>query len=121
MNSNNLELCFLTIPEAAKLIKSRELSPVELVSAFLERIGEVDPIIKSYITILTDRVMEEAKIAETEISAGRYKGLLHGIPLAHKDLYDTKGIRTTAQSKVYEKRVPNIDSTVIERLNGAGA
>lgn len=121
MNSKNLELCFLTIPEAAKLIKSRELSPVELVSAFLERIGKVDPIIKSYITILSDRVMEEAKIAETEISAGRYKGLLHGIPLAHKDLYDTKGIRTTAQSKVYEKRVPNIDSTVIERLNRAGA
>ena len=47
--------------------------------------------------------------------------MLHGIPLAHKDLYDTKGIRTTAQSKVYEKRVPNIDSTVIERFNGAGA
>ena len=114
------ELHFLTIHEASSLIKGLELSPVELTRAFLERIQSVDNQLKSYITLLPESALAEARAAEAEILQGEYKDPLHGIPLAHKDLYDTKGIRTTGQSKVLEHRVPSEDATVIARLRGAG-
>ncbi len=115
------ELHYLTIREASRLIKSLELSPVELTRAFLERIEEVDNRLKSYVTLLAESALAEACTAEAEILQGSYRGPLHGIPMAHKDLYDTKGIRTTGQSKVLEHRVPSEDATVIARLRSAGA
>jgi aspartyl-tRNA(Asn)/glutamyl-tRNA(Gln) amidotransferase subunit A len=114
-------LHFLTIRQASRLIKKCELSPVELTRAFLDRIEKVDKKTKSYITLTPDSALKEARAAEAEILKGKYRGPLHGIPLAHKDLYDTKGIRTTAQSKVHEHRVPTEDATTIARLKQAGS
>jgi aspartyl-tRNA(Asn)/glutamyl-tRNA(Gln) amidotransferase subunit A len=114
-------LHFLTIRQASRLIKRRELSPVELTHAFLDRIEKVDKKTKSYVTLTADSALKEARAAEAEILKGKYRGPLHGIPLAHKDLYDTKGIRTTAQSKVHEHRVPTEDATTIARLKQAGS
>ncbi|SVA47553.1 uncharacterized protein METZ01_LOCUS100407, partial [marine metagenome] len=103
------------------MIRSKELSPVELTTSFLERIRNVDQKTQCYLEILTESALEEARQAEIEIVSGHYRGPLHGIPLAHKDLYDTQGVRTTGQSKVFENRVPDKDCTAISRLRAAGA
>ena len=121
MSQPSTELYHLTIREAAGLIESMQLSPVELTQAFLNRIEAIDGDIKSYTTLLGDEAMAQARAAEAEITAGNYRGPLHGIPMGHKDLYDTKGVRTTGQSKLYEHRVPTEDSTAIARLNDAGS
>ena len=110
----------LTIHEAASLIKSRQLSPVELTQALLDRIDAVDDRLKTYITLLPDTAIAAARQAEAEISQGNYRGPLHGIPIALKDLYDTAGVRTTGQSKVLEHRVPDKDATVVTGLREAG-
>ena len=114
------ELCYLTIPEAALLLESKQLSPVELTQAFLDRIEAVDGGLHSYVTLLPESALEEARAAEAAIQAGEYRGPLQGIPIALKDLYDTAGVRTTAQSKVLEHRVPAQDATVVTRLREAG-
>ncbi len=121
MTKANSELHYLTIREAARLIKGGELSPVELTQAVLDRIDAVDGDLKSYVTIVADSALASAKEAEAEIARGDYRGPLHGIPLGHKDLYDTKGVRTTAQSLVHRDRVPTEDATVIRRLDEAGS
>ena len=120
MTSSGTALHHLTIHQAASLIKSRQLSPVELTQAFLDRIQAVDDQLKTYITLLPDSAMDAARQAESEIFAGNYRGPLHGIPIALKDLYDTAGVRTTGQSKVLEHRVPDSDATVVTRLRQAG-
>ena len=121
MSEAQKELCYLTIAQASRLIQGRQLSPVELTQAFLERIEAVDGRLKSYVTLLSDIALEEARAAEAEISRGSYRGPMHGIPVALKDLYDTKGVRTTAQSKVMEHRVPTEDATTTRMLREAGA
>ena len=108
-------LCYLTIREAGDLLKSGQLSPVELTRAFLDRIEQLDGTLQSYITVLHDRAMAAARTAEAEILRGDYKGPMHGIPIALKDLYDTKGIRTTASSRVMAQRVPSEDATTTAR------
>ena len=120
MTTSSQDLYLLTIHEAAELVRSRQLSPVELTQAFLDRIEAVDNRLKSYITLLPETAMEAAREAETEISKGNYRGPLHGIPIALKDLYDTAGVPTMAQSKVLEHRVPDSDATVVTRLREAG-
>ncbi|MDA0771177.1 MAG: amidase [Chloroflexi bacterium] len=115
------ELHYLTIPQAGKLLKSGELSPVELTRAFLERIDALDSKLEAYITVMYDSAMVEARNAEAEILRGEYRGPLHGIPIALKDLYDTKGVRTTASSKVMADRVPTEDATTTAKLSQAGA
>lgn len=114
-------LHFLTIAEASKLIASKDLSPVSLTESFLERIEALDSSLKSYVTLLKDEAINEAISAEKDINNGAYKGPMHGIPIGVKDLYDTKDIRTTGQSKVLENRVPTEDSTVVAKLKNAGA
>ena len=121
MSQPSTELYHLTIREAAGLIESKQLSPVELTQAFLDRIEAIDGDIKSYTTLLGDEALAQARAAEAEITAGNYRGPLHGIPMGHKDLYDTKGVRTTGQSKLYEHRVPTESSTAISRLEDAGS
>jgi aspartyl-tRNA(Asn)/glutamyl-tRNA(Gln) amidotransferase subunit A len=111
----------LTIQEASRLIQSRDLSPVELTQAFLDRIDVLNGRMKAYVTLLADSAMEDARQAEAEIAAGNYKGPLHGIPVAYKDLFDTRGVRTTASSKVMEHRVPDEDAVVVARLRDAGS
>jgi aspartyl-tRNA(Asn)/glutamyl-tRNA(Gln) amidotransferase subunit A len=115
------ELCYLTIGEAGRLMRRHEVSPVELTRAFLDRIDALDGKLHSFITVLREEALEEARAAEAEMLRGEDRGPLHGIPLAHKDLYDTAGVRTTAGSKVYADRVPTEDATVIARLRAAGS
>ena len=121
MAESKSQLHYLTIREAGRLIEALELSPVELVRVFLERIESLDDKLRSFVTVLANTALVEAQAAESEILQGRYRGPLHGIPLAHKDLYDTKGVRTTGQSKVHERRVPWEDATAILRLREAGS
>ena len=111
----------LTMREASKLLKNGDLSPVELAQAFFERIDETEDRLHSFITLLNDRAMGEARKAEGEIRSGNYKGPMHGIPIVLKDLYDTAGIRTTSGSQVDFDRVPTEDSTVTSRLAESGA
>src|SRR5918992_1080632 len=121
MTQTQTELCYLTIREAGHLLKSRQLSPVELTRAFLNRIEQLDGTLHTYITVLAERAMSEARRAEAEILRGDYRGPLHGIPIALKDLYDTAGVRTTASSRVMADRVPAEDATTTARLVAAGS
>ena len=93
MDSN--EIPFLPATELSVLIKSREVSPVQAAQAYLDRIGQVDEKLNSYITVCRDEALAEARQAEQEISAGNYRGPMHGLPVAVKDQFYTKGIRTT--------------------------
>jgi len=121
MAQTDKKLHHLTIHEAGKLLKDGELSPVELTQAFFDRIADTDDRLHSFITLLHENAMGEARAAEAEIRSGRYRGPLHGIPIALKDLYDTAGIRTTAGSRVDFDRVPTADSTPTARLKEAGS
>jgi aspartyl-tRNA(Asn)/glutamyl-tRNA(Gln) amidotransferase subunit A len=121
MTSKTAELCHMTINQAGPLLRERKLSPVELVRAFLERIEAIDSKLNSFVTLLPERALSQARAVEAEILQGNYRGPLHGIPIGLKDLYDTKGIRTTAMSRVIPDRVPNEDATAVARLDQAGA
>ncbi len=120
MTTSQTNLYHLTIREAAELLKSGQLSPVELTQAFLDRIEATDDRLHSYIIVLKEQALDDARLAEAEIRRGDYKGPLHGIPFALKDLYDTAGVTTTAGSKVYIDRVPTEDATTTARLKAAG-
>ena len=115
------DLTRLTIAEAAPLIASRELSPVDLVRAHLERVADTDGRLNSFVTLLGDGAMAAARRAEAEIAAGEYRGPLHGIPIALKDLYYTKGVRTGMGSKIMRDFTPDYDAAVTERFAAAGA
>ena len=115
------DLHYLTISEAASLIESKRLSPVELVAAHLERIEQTDEQLNSFITLLGDDATAAAARAESEIQGDNYRGAMHGIPIGLKDLYYTKGIRTTVGSKIMRDFVPGYDAAVTERFRDAGA
>src|SRR5262245_58503164 len=114
------ELCYLTIAEAAAGLRRKEFSAVELTDACLDRIDQVDDKLHSFITQTADLALREARQAETELRAGMDRGPLHGIPIALKDLYMTKGIRTTCHSAVLEKWVPDYDATAVLKLEEGG-
>ncbi|MGD9123831.1 MAG: amidase [Desulfarculaceae bacterium] len=105
----------------AALIGKKEISPVELVQACLERIHSLNPRINAFLTLCEDSALEQAKQAQAEILKGAYRGPLHGIPYAAKDLICTKGIRTTCASQILADHVPDFDATVVEKLRKAGA
>ena len=115
------ELGYATIEGLAPRIASGEISPVELTEAQLERIAALDGRLKSYATLMADSALAEARSAEREIAAGDYRGPLHGIPLAVKDLCYTAGVATMGGTKVLEDFRPEFDSTVVARLRAAGA
>lgn len=115
------DLHYLTITEAAALMRDRTLSPVELTQAHLARINELQPRLHAYITVTADQALAQARAAESEIMAGKYRGPLHGIPLAHKDIVSTKGVRTTAHSNLLAEWVPSEDAFVYTNLTRAGA
>lgn len=115
------QLTSLTITEAAKLLAGREISPVELAQAHLGRIEQLNPRLNAYITITSESALKQARQAENEIQHGEYKGILHGIPLALKDLFETKGVRTTAGSTFFDRHAPDDDSACVEKLKLAGA
>ena len=121
MSASPSELCFHSIAQLAKLLRSRKLSPSELVDAYLRRIGEINPQLDSFITVTASLALDQAKAAEREISKARYRGPLHGIPYGLKDIFDTAGIATTAHSRVAMHRVPGADAETVCRLHDAGA
>src|SRR2546430_8179681 len=111
---------WLTIADAARLIESRRLSPVELIDALLARIEALDPQLNAFLLPTPEKAREQAKAAERDIMAGRYRGPLHGIPFGLKDIYATAGIRTTSHSKICENLVPTEDATSVAKLYQAG-
>ena len=115
------DFAFLTISELSELIRARKVSSVEVTRAVLERIEKFNPVLNAYITVTADLAMKSAREAESEIQHNRWRGPLHGVPLALKDLFDTAGIRTTAASELFKDRVPEQDAEVVRRLKAAGA
>ena len=115
------ELVMLDLSEASRAVQKKEVSPVELTQACLARIEKLNPRLNAFITITGDAALEAARKAEAEIARGEWKGPLHGIPLAVKDLIETGGVKTTAASAVLKNNVPTADAEVIRRLKSAGA
>jgi len=111
----------LTLAEAAKLIAARDLSPIELTQAALDRIAVFDDQINAFNTVVAERALRQARDAEREIAGGRYRGPMHGIPFGAKDIYDTAGILTSGYSRAYLNNVPATDATAIARLYESGA
>ena len=115
------DLCYRSAHDLAALIRRKEISPVEIVDAYLGRIEAVDSRLSAFLTLTADAAREESKRAEAEISAGYWRGLLHGIPYGVKDIIETKGVRTTHGSSFFRNFVPDRDAECITRLRNAGA
>jgi aspartyl-tRNA(Asn)/glutamyl-tRNA(Gln) amidotransferase subunit A len=116
-----LELAELTISEIAPLIRKKQISPLELTKSYLDRIKKLNPVLNAYLAITEEQAIAAARRAEREIAGGNYRGPLHGIPFSIKDNIATKGVTTTAGSKILSDWVPDFDATVVERLKEAGA
>jgi amidase len=115
------ELCFLTATELARLIRAREVSCEEVMRAHLSQIERIDPAVNAIVTLLPERAIDGAREADRQLARGAPVGALHGLPVAHKDLLPTKGIRTTFGSPIYRDHVPDRDALLVERLRAAGA
>jgi aspartyl-tRNA(Asn)/glutamyl-tRNA(Gln) amidotransferase subunit A len=114
------DLCYLSISEAAAGIRQKDFSSVELTKACLERINAIDAKLHSFITVIADLALQQADQADVELRSGKDRGPLHGLPIALKDLYATKGIRTTCHSAVLEHWIPDHDATAVTKLRDAG-
>lgn len=110
----------MSLANVAALVRSRKVSPVELTDACLKRIDALNPKVNAYITITREIAMEQAHALEADQKAGRWRGPLHGVPMALKDNIDTAGIRTTGASDLFRDRVPTDDAEVVRRLKAAG-
>jgi aspartyl-tRNA(Asn)/glutamyl-tRNA(Gln) amidotransferase subunit A len=110
-----------SLSEASQLVRSKKVSPVELTHECLSRIERLNPKLNAFITVTADSALTEARQAEAEIQRNRWRGPLHGIPIALKDLIDTAGVRTTAASGLFKDRVPAQDAEIVRRLKAAGA
>ena len=114
-------LCYLGIHDLAGRIQQGEISPVEALEAYMRRIEALNPRLSAFLTLTGDRALEEAKRAEAEIAAGRFRGPLHGIPYGVKDIIETAGVRTTHGSSFFRDFLPPGDAECISRLRRAGA
>lgn len=115
------DLAFAAVGVLAQLLQRRQISPLELTYLFLDRIAKCDPILNTYITVAGDEALRAARERERELSLGRWRVPLHGIPIAHKDLFATRGLRTTGHSRVLEDWLPARNSAVVAQLEHAGA
>ena len=115
------DLTKLSIREVSDLIRKKKVSPVDLTKSCLARIDRANPTLNAFITITAESALAQAHDAEAEVMRGKWRGPLHGVPIALKDLFDTAGVRTTAGSGVFKDRVPTEDAEVVRRLKGAGA
>jgi aspartyl-tRNA(Asn)/glutamyl-tRNA(Gln) amidotransferase subunit A len=118
---SSAELCLLSITDLAARIRTRQVSPVEVVEALHERIGAHNDTLIAYLHVDRDHALAAARAAELEIGAGGYRGPLHGVPVAYKDIYDVQGLPTTAGSKIMAGYIASEDSTAAARLRQAGA
>ena len=115
------ELHHLTIARGSSLIRAGALSPVAWTEHLLARIAALDPVLDSFVRVIGERALAQARAAEDEIARGQYRGPLHGVPYAAKDIYDTGGIATTGGSRLGQFRVPERDASAVSRLGKAGA
>ncbi len=111
----------ISIAEASDLLRRKEISPVDLTTSCLARIEQLNPTINAFITVMHDSALAQARAAEGEIRAGKWRGPLHGIPIGLKDLIDTAGVKTTCGSALFKDRVPTEDAEIVRRLKDAGA
>jgi aspartyl-tRNA(Asn)/glutamyl-tRNA(Gln) amidotransferase subunit A len=115
------DLSALTLKQVSEMLRARSVSPVELTEACLRRIEKYNPSFNAFITVTKDVALRTAREAEMEIQRGRWRGPLHGVPIALKDNMDTAGIRTTGASELFQDRIPETDSEVARRLKNAGS
>ena len=115
------DVSWLGLHEAGGLVRDKKISPVELTQACLSRIESLNPKLNAFITITAESALAQARQAETEIASGKWRGPLHGVPIALKDLFDAAGVPTTAASGLFKDRIPAQDSEVVRRLKVAGA
>jgi Asp-tRNA(Asn)/Glu-tRNA(Gln) amidotransferase A subunit family amidase len=115
------ELAFATVPQLAELIRTRKVSSTELTQMYLARLKRYGPRLNCIVTLTDELALKQAAAADAEIKRGKYRGPLHGIPWGAKDLFATKGIKTTWGAEPYRDQMIDYDSTVVERLNEAGA
>jgi len=115
------EICFLTATEMALRIRRKELSAQEVLSAHLKQIERINPKVNAIVTLVAGQALEQARQADEALARGEPVGPLHGLPVAHKDLQETKGIRTTYGSPIFRDHVPGHDSLLVERIRQAGA
>ena len=118
---NSADLCFDTATELVAALRRRDVSAREVVTAHLEQIERVNPSVNAIVTLVADRALEEAAEADRRLVRGDEPGPLHGLPVAHKDLHNTAGIRTTYGSPMFADHIPGRDHLVVERLRAAGA
>src|SRR3984893_11014113 len=111
----------MTIADAGAALRSRKVSCVELVEESLSTVARLNPKLNAFITVTADAARERARGLDRELSGGHDRGPMHGIPIAHKDLIYTKGVRTTSGSKLFENEVPDHDAAVVQKLEAAGA
>src|SRR6476646_5151775 len=116
-----MSLLALSLGEVAELTRAKKVSPVEVTEASLSAIEHLNPKLNAFITLTADSALAEARTAEAEIQRGNYRGPLHGVPIALKDIIDTAGVRTTAASALFKDRVPEHDAEIVWRLKAAGA
>src|SRR5437899_1746658 len=115
------ELCFSTAIELARRIRAREVSVTEVVQAHLAQIERVNPKVNAIVTLTAERALAEAREKDAALARGVAAGPLFGLPVAHKDLVPTRGIRTTYGSRIYRDHIPDQDALLVERLRAAGA
>src|SRR3989337_3602308 len=118
--NDKTDLAFYSIGELGELIRTRQISSTELTEFFIRRLKKYDPILRCVITITEERALKQAKLMDEEINAGRYRGLLHGIPFGVKDLLATKDYKTTWGSVPFKDQMIEEDATVIKKLEEAG-
>ena len=111
----------MTIQQAARALRDRHISSLELTRHSLDRIERLNPRLNAFLTVTAESALRRAAQADRELAAGADRGPLHGIPIAHKDLFYTRGVRTTGGSKIFENFVPEYDAAVVEKLDAAGA
>ena len=119
--ANDADIAFAPVTQLSRWIEQRKLTSERLTNIYLHRIEQFDPKLRCVITVTKDVALAQAKKADAEIAAGKYRGPLHGIPFGVKDLLDTAGIATTYGAEPFRNRVPTADSAVVHRLNEAGA
>lgn len=117
----NLELCFKTACEQAQLIRNKKISVTQLITAHLDQIERLNPTLNAIVTLTAESALQEAQAADAALAKQAPLGALHGLPVAHKDLFLTKGVRTTFGSPIYQDFIPEHDSLPVERLKKAGA
>ena len=119
--SGEVDPSTLTLAAASDGVRKKVISPVELTEVCLQRIEQLNPRLNAYITVIAEAALSQARNLEGEMKRGRWRGPLHGIPIALKDNIDTAGVRTTAASELFKDRVPSEDAEVVRRLKNAGA